>query len=140
MITAKRLAFVLGVMALCTAPPSVTQLSAATPLASRISDARGVRVAVTPKAMEPGATVWEFELVMDTHTKHLNEDLARVAVLVDDSKREHAPLAWQGDPPGGHHRKGILRFLIPAGRPKAVELHISEVGGPGKRVFRWELN
>jgi len=140
MITAKRSAFVLGVMALCTAPPSVTQLAAATPLASRISDAGGVRVTVTPKAMEPGATVWEFALVMDTHTRPLNEDLARAAVLIDDSGREHAALAWQGDPPGGHHRKGILRFPVPAERPKVVELQISGVGGPGKRVFRWERN
>ncbi len=140
MITVKRLALVLGVMALCAAPPSVTQLSAATPLAPRISDAGGVRVTVTPKAMEPGATVWEFELVMDTHTSPLNDDLARAAVLVDDSGREHAALAWQGDPPGGHHRKGILRFAAPAERTKVVELQISGVGGPGKRMFRWERN
>jgi hypothetical protein len=140
MTTVKRLALVVGLIALCATPPSVTQLSAATPLASRISDAGGVHVAVTPKVVERGATAWEFELVIDTHTKLLNEDLSRAAVLVDDEGRERAALAWQGDPPGGHHRKGILRFPAPAERPKVVELRISGVGGPGQRVFRWGLD
>jgi hypothetical protein len=139
---AKRLALslVIGVTALCAALASVTQLLAATPLAPRTSDGGGVRVVVTPKAAEPGAAVWEFEVVMDTHTKPLDEDIAHAAVLVDDSGRQHPALAWQGDPPGGHHRKGILRFPLPAERSKIIELQISGVGGPGKRVFRWELN
>jgi len=142
MSTGKRLAltFVAGVIALCAATAPITQLSAATPLASRTSDAGGVRVVVTPKTADLGATVWEFEVIMDTHTKPLNEDLVRAAVLVDDNRRQHAPLAWQGDPPGGHHRKGILRFPSPSERPKAIELQISGVGDPGKRVFRWEIN
>ena len=141
MSIARRLAFalVIGVIVLCAASAAIAQLSAATPLASRTSDAGGVRVVVTPKTAEPGATAWEFEVMMDTHTKPLNEDLVRAAVLVDDSRRQHVPLAWQGDPPGGHHRKGILRFPLPAERPKAIELQISGIGGPGKRVFRWEL-
>lgn len=137
---AKRSAITLAisVTALCAALPSVT-LSAGTPLASRTSDGGGVRVVVTPKAIEPGAAVWEFEVVMDTHTKPLNEDLARAAVLVDDGGRQHAPVAWQGDPPGGHHRKGILRFALPVEKSKFIELHITGVGGADKRVFRWEL-
>jgi hypothetical protein len=118
--------------------PSVT-LSAGTPLTSRTSDGGGVRVVVTPKALEPRAASWEFEVVMDTHTRPLNEDLARAAVLVDDSGRQYAPVAWQGDPPGGHHRKGILRFALPVEKLKIIELHIAGVGGPDKRVFRWEL-
>lgn len=142
MSAAKRLALtlVIGVIALCIASASVTQLWAATLLASRTSDGGGVRVVVTPKTVESGATVWEFEVVMDTHTKPLNEDLVRAAVLVDDSRRQHAPLAWQGDPPGGHHRQGILRFPSPTEKPKTIELQISGVGGSGTLVFRWELN
>jgi hypothetical protein len=137
---AKRSAMALAISmtAICAALPSVT-LSAETPLASRTSDNGGVRVVVTPKAIEPGGAVWEFEVVMDTHTKPLNEDLARAAVLVDDSGRQYAPVAWQGDPPGGHHRKGTLRFAPPVEELKIIELHIAGVGGPGKRVFRWEL-
>jgi hypothetical protein len=132
------IALAISVTALCTALPSVT-LSAGTPLTSRTSDGGGVRVVVTPKALEPRAASWEFEVVMDTHTRPLNEDLARAAVLVDDSGRQYAPVAWQGDPPGGHHRKGILRFALPVEKLKIIELHIAGVGGPDKRVFRWEL-
>ncbi len=142
MRTARRLAFslVMSVIGLCAALASIAELSAAPPLASRTSDGGGVRVVVTPKTAEPGATVWEFEVVMDTHTKPLNEDLVQAAVLVDDSGRQYAPLAWQGDPPGGHHRKGILQFPLPVESFKIMELLISGVGEPGKRVFRWEVN
>ena len=142
MKTANRLALsiVIGVTALCAALAAVAQPSAATPLASRTSDSGGVRVVVTPKTIEPGATVWEFEVVMDTHTKPLDQDLVHAAVLVDDGGRQHAPLAWQGDPPGGHHRKGILRFARSVQGSKIIELQISGVGEPGKRVFRWQIN
>lgn len=119
---------------------SSTEASSAAGLVARTSDAGDVRVVVTPKPVGPSATVWEFEIVMDTHTKPLNEDLAQMAVLVDDAGRRYALIAWQGDPPGGHHRKGTLRFPLPAGNPKAVELRITGVGGASERIFRWELN
>jgi hypothetical protein len=113
--------------------------SAAAALAARSSDAAGVRVVVTPKTLAPGAKVWEFEIVMDTHTKPLKENLAQVAVLVDDAGRRYVPVAWQGNPPGGHHRKGVLQFSAPAEMPAAIELQIAGIGGAGTRTFRWEL-
>jgi hypothetical protein len=76
---------------------------------------------------------------MDTHTKPLNEDLARSAVLVDDAGRSHAPRAWRGDAPGGHHRKGTLTFSPPAEMPAGVELRITGLGGAAVRTFRWQL-
>jgi hypothetical protein len=106
---------------------------------ARTSDAGGVKVVVTPKVMNPTARVWEFEIVIDTHTKPLNEDLAKVAVLVDEAGRQYMPETWQGDGPGGHHRKGILRFTAPTKMPFAVELQISDIGGTAIRTFRWEL-
>jgi len=96
-------------------------------------------VVVTPKAVGPSVKVWEFEVVMDTHTKPLSENLSQVAVLVDDTGRRYIPAAWQGDPPGGHHRKGVLQFTAPAETPKAVELQIDGVGGASVRTFRWDL-
>jgi hypothetical protein len=127
-------AFAFGVV-LADSTPSST----APALAARSSDAAGVRVVVTPKALGAGVAVWEFEVVMDTHTKPLNENLAQVAVLVDETGRRTAPVAWQGDPPGSHHRKGVLQFSAPAGMPKAVELRIDGVGGAGSRRFRWDI-
>jgi hypothetical protein len=113
--------------------------SSAPALAARSSDEAGVLVVVTPKALGPGVTVWEFNVVMDTHTKPLNDDLAKVAVLADGAGRRSVPVAWQGDPPGGHHRKGVLQFSAPAERPKFVELQINGVGGVAIRKFRWEI-
>ena len=113
--------------------------TAAPALAAQSSDDAGVRVVVTPKALEPGLRIWLFEVVMDTHTKPLEEDLAQSAVLVDEAGSRYRPAAWQGDPPGGHHRKVILQFSPPAEMPKAVELQIDGVGGAGVRTFRWQL-
>ncbi|MBI2717665.1 MAG: hypothetical protein HY245_01325 [Rhizobiales bacterium] len=113
--------------------------SAAPAFAAQSSDIAGVRVVVTPMILEPGVTIWKFEVAMDTHTKPLDEDIAQAAVLVDEVGRRYRPMAWQGDPPGGHHRQGILQFAAPADMPKAVELQIDGVGEAGIRTFRWAL-
>ena len=131
---------IISAVAFCASSISSTEASSAAMIGARTSDAGGVRVVVTPQPVGPSAIVWEFEVVMDTHSGTLSADLVQAAVLVDDNGRRYMPLAWQGDPPGGHHRKGMLRFPLPAGKPKAVELQITGVGGPDKRIFRWELN
>lgn len=131
---------IISAIALCDSFISSTEASSAAALVARTSDAGGVRVVVTPKPVEQSATVWEFEVVMETHSVTLSADLVQTAALMDDNGNRYVPLAWQGDPPGGHHRKGTLRFPLPAGKPKAVELQITGVGGPDKRIFRWELN
>ena len=112
---------------------------AAPALAARTSDEAGIKVIVTPKALGPDAKVWEFTVVMDTHTKPLDDNLVQIAVLVDGAGRSYVPVAWQGDPPGGHHRKGVLQFSAPAEMPKSVELQIKGVGGVATRTFRWEV-
>jgi|PersoiStandDraft_1058852.scaffolds.fasta_scaffold03163_8 hypothetical protein len=127
-------ALVLGAALLGSAPSS-----AAPALATRSSDEAGVRVVVTPKALGRDVTVWEFNVVMDTHTKPLNDNLAQAAVLVDEAGRRYVPVAWQGDPPGGHHRKGVLQFSPPAEMPKSIELQINGVGGAATRMFRWTI-
>ena len=132
-------AFIVAALVFGTVLLDSARSSAAPALTARTSEAAGVRVVVTPKALGPGVPVWEFEVVMDTHTKPLNENLAQVAVLVDEAGRRYAPIAWQGDPPGGHHRKGVLQFSAPAEMPKSLELQIKGVGGVDARTFRWAL-
>lgn len=105
----------------------------------RTSVAGGVRIVVTPKALAPRVPAWEFQLTMETHIRSLSEDPARVVVLVDDKGRRYKPTVWQGDPPGGHHRKGILRFPLPSDKPRSVELHLTGIGGPEERVLRWDV-
>jgi hypothetical protein len=104
------------------------------------SDAAGVRVVVQPRTNAPVDGKWEFDISMDTHIKPLNDDLVRASVLIDDAGHHHTPLAWQGSPSGGHHRRGVLQFRYQDARPKSIELQIEGVGGGEKRVFQWQLD
>jgi len=112
---------------------------AAQPLERVTSSAGGVMVAVQPVDLAPGAKSWDFDVSLNTHVHPLEQDLAKVSVLVDASGARHAPLAWKGDPPGGHHRKGVLHFAPVSGSPAYVELQIRDVGTPEARTFRWQL-
>ena len=105
-------------------------------LAKRISDGGGVKVVATPKDVE--TPVWQFEIVMDTHTTPLVEDLTRIATLSDNQGTTYRASGWKGDPPGGHHRKGILQFPAPSVRPAWIELKLQSVAG-SPRIFRWDL-
>lgn len=126
------------IFALCVAPLAIAQPAGAPALAAVSNDAGGVRVVIKPKSVAAGAA-WEFEVVMDTHTKPLDDDLTKTAVLVDDGGRRYMPLAWQGDKPGGHHRKGVLRFPAPSDQIKSFELQIQDMGGESKRAFQWTI-
>lgn len=117
----------------------LTTIASAQPLPLRHSDAAGVSVRVKPLGLTPGARSWDFEVTMYTHTQPLDQDLARVSVLVDDGGKQYTPSAWKGDPPGGHHRKGVLQFAPVPGNPKSLELTITGVGAPDARVFAWKL-
>jgi hypothetical protein len=124
---------------LCAAFLGALHSFAAPTLTARTSDDAGVRVVVTPKVYEPSAAVWEFSVVMDTHVKPLSENLTQAAILVGGAGRRYQPIAWQGDAPGGHHRKGVLQFSRPAETTKSIELQLAGVGGVAIRTFRWEV-
>ena len=130
---------IIGLLSASALLASVQDSFAASALQSRTNDAAGVRVVVTPRVLTAGATTWDFDVTLDTHTKPLNEDLVAVSALVDEQGRSTSPSSWQGDPPGGHHRKGILKFAAPAGNPTTFELQMNGVGGANLRAFRWEV-
>ena len=97
----------------------------------------GVTVKVTPRSL--AGAEWEFEVVFDTHSGELKDDLLTAAVLVADGRTPSSPTGWQGDGPGGHHRKGVLRFKPPAASPASIELRLQRPGEAAARVFRWQL-
>lgn len=99
----------------------------------------GVTVRVTPKNLAQGAPTWDFQVVLDTHSGDLGQDLLKAAGLIDARGREHAPTAWTGDPPGGHHREGVLSFKPLGAEADSVTLQIRGVGGVAQRSFRWQL-
>lgn len=116
--------------------PGITQ---AVDLETRTNRESAVTVKVTPKSISPGVRSWDFEITLSTHSVPLDQDMVRVSALVTDSGKPQSPLAWDGDPPGGHHRKGVLRFQPPSVMPRQIELQIDGVGGVKQRVFRWSL-
>jgi hypothetical protein len=98
-----------------------------------------VTVKVTPKDVAPGSATWVFAVVLDTHSQDLSDDLVKSSTLLDARGGRQAPLAWEGAPPGGHHREGMLRFKSLGPAPGAFELQIRRPGESAARVFRWNL-
>jgi hypothetical protein len=94
---------------------------------------------VTPKELSPGASEWVLDIALDTHSVELDDDLVAQTVLVDDQGNEHQPLSWEGDPPGGHHRRGMLTFARVAPFLNVFRLIIKDVGGIAERIFEWNL-
>lgn len=112
---------------------------AAGELDTRRSSAAGVTVKVTPKDVAPGSATWAFVVVLDTHSQDLSDDLVKTSALLDAQGVRYAPLAWEGAPPGGHHREGVLRFKGLGPAPGAFELQIRRAGEAAPRSFRWTL-
>ncbi|MDH4189137.1 MAG: hypothetical protein OEW21_02880 [Betaproteobacteria bacterium] len=106
-------------------------------LPSRSSSASGVTLSVTPRSL--AGPVWEFDVTLNTHSQDLTDDLLKTAVLAADGGAASAPVGWEGDAAGGHHRKGVLRFAALASSSAAIELRIQRPGEPAPRVFRWAL-
>lgn len=104
--------------------------------ATQTNDEANVSVVITPS--DPGPQEWNFAVSMNTHSVELDQDMTRVATLVDDQGKELVPLRWEGSPPGGHHRSGKLVFPRFSPTPKSVELKIKGIGEAGERVFKWE--
>ena len=107
--------------------------------AMQSSSAQGVTVKVTPKSIGLPDKPLEFDIVLDTHSADLSDDLTQSATLKTDDGRTFKPVSWLGAPAGGHHREGVLAFDIPAPRPGSIELSIVRPGESTPRTFRWQL-
>jgi len=116
---------------------TATGVQAASNLPAQSSREGGVSVQVTPTLVSGGT--WEFEFSINTHSGDLSEDLAKAVVLVADGGAPHAPVAWEGAPPGGHHRKGVLRFKAITPQPQAIDLKLQRPGEASPRLFHWKL-
>jgi hypothetical protein len=108
-------------------------------LTPQSSQEGGVTVRVTPLDLSADAKSWSFEVVLDSHSQELADDLMQTAAVIDEAGRAHAPLAWEGAPPGGHHRKVVLRFKPITTYPAVVELRVQRPGESKPRTFRWPL-
>ena len=105
-----------------------------------ISDNRNrVRVDVKPVQLAPGSSV-KFEVRMNTHSVGLSQDLLTVCTLTDDQGNEYRPTNWDGSPPGGHHRTGVLEFPALEGDPGSVTLVIRDIANVPARKFEWTVD
>ncbi|MGQ0526006.1 MAG: hypothetical protein ACT4P8_20365 [Betaproteobacteria bacterium] len=129
-----RTRLIILLLSFMTAALALSGLAAAQGFASQSSSADGVTIKATPRSSPNGGL--EFEIVFDTHSQELKDDLMKTASLTTDGRRL-APNGWQADPPGGHHRKGVLRFDATA-RAQVLELTIARPGESKPRLFRWQ--
>lgn len=101
------------------------------------SDEQGpVTVKVTPRLADKE---WRFDVVLDTHSGDLDQDLLAVVDLADDRGVVYKPASWEGPGPGGHHRSGMLIFNTINSNSSFIVIYIKNIGGISERSFRWEL-
>lgn len=106
--------------------------------APQVSNERQIKITATLQSIAKEAKTWDFEVSLETHTHALSDVLENSSVLIADGK-QYKPVGWEGSPPGGHHRKGLLRFKAIAPQPASVELQIRLIGDPSPRSFKWRL-
>jgi hypothetical protein len=106
-------------------------------LPTLINDVNGVAIEVTPLEFDP-AGPFKFDLAINTHQGSLDFDMTEISILEDDNGNSYSPIRWEGSPPGGHHRYGVLVF--PAMEETTnMRLTINDVYGVPERTFDWDL-
>jgi hypothetical protein len=105
---------------------------------TRSNNQNRVRIDVRPIQLSPGKPV-KFEIRLNTHSGDLGQDLVTVCTLKDNSGREYQPTGWDGSPPGGHHRNGVLEFPELGDAAQSITLVIREVANVPERVFNWSI-
>jgi hypothetical protein len=113
-------------------PVSASQNSARS--VELINDLNGVTFTVKP--IDYGGEGVAFSTKIDTHSVALDFDLTKISRLVV-AGTSYEPILWDGSPPGGHHRSGVLVFPNPKGSSDEMSLIISGVGDIPERVFQW---
>lgn len=97
-----------------------------------------ITLSVTPKVLSSKKPA-SFEIILDTHSVDLTFDMAGISNLEDINKTPYGKSVWEGDPPGGHHRKGTLTF---SDRLKdsadVVTLTFSDIAGTDWK-FQWPV-
>ncbi len=95
-----------------------------------------VTVSVTPITLKRGFPA-SFDIAFETHSVDLAFDVEQIASLEDETGIVYTP-HWDGSPPGGHHRKGILRFTPDLSSPKTITIILKDIAGIPTRTFTWQ--
>lgn len=98
-----------------------------------------VTVSVTPQTLKENNKPL-FYVEFETHSVELDFDASAITVLVDDRRNSFGQPAWEGSPPGGHHRKGALSFARDlSNTTKSVTLTFTNIANIPARTFIWEV-
>lgn len=108
-------------------------------LATQTNTEGGVTVSATPTILTKNDQIWEFKVTLDTHQGSLDADLTASAILRDQKGSLFRPLSFKGDPPGGHHREGVLQFTAISASTETVTLVLNNIGNIKERVFTWTV-
>ncbi len=107
-------------------------------LPARTNSEKGVSIDVAPVGFAFDKPA-RFSVALNTHSGSLNFDLTENSFLEDDKGNLHKPTGWDGSPPGGHHRSGVLSFPSVGAGAKHIKITIRNVSGVPERVFEWAL-
>lgn len=121
-------------------PSENVQQDGQSQLSSQINSEGEVEVEVTPVEISESSDLWQFKIVLTTHSVELDQDLTKVTLLFDDKGNIYQPVSWEGTPPGGHHREGVLSFRSIKPQTPSLRLVIQNVGETKEREFTWNLN
>ncbi len=107
-------------------------------LPTKTNAENGVTIEATPIDFSLDTKV-KFDVTLTTHQGDLDFDMREVSLLEDDEGNRYMPVEWEGSPPGGHHRSGVLTFPELNEETKHIELIIKNVYNVPERVFTWSL-
>jgi hypothetical protein len=107
-------------------------------LDTKVDTQGAVTITITPLLLSSKDAEWKFDVGVNTHSIELDQDMTKVAVLVDSQGKEYRPLRWEGAGPGGHHREGLLVWKSIVPTPKSVMLKIENIEAP-VRSFVWDI-
>jgi len=96
-----------------------------------------VDIKVTPVTLIPNQKP-SFKISFDTHSVELDSDIPQNSVLTDNNNSFSNP-SWEGSPPGGHHRSGILTFNKPLKKTESISLVLKNISNIQERKFTWNL-
>jgi len=73
-------------------PTEITQSPNQYILNTQINSEGLVTIEVTPKNLSESAETWDFEIVLDTHSGNLEQDLTETSILIDDKGNKFNPI------------------------------------------------